>query len=160
MRLYLITEHDEQFYVVAHTLVDAVTIWQRARHEEDPSCNDLTDEPDTCSLISSGPVLFAARQVAKEHDGPVAHPLRVEGAQFAAIVHARSHDDPHICIRLQGEDNHQWQDMGRSFSSSWLSDLVTLLLGVERQMKQRALPDPHGGYRFQVDEAGIMTHGA
>ena len=73
----------------------------------------------------------------------------LKGNQFGVRFKRRGHDDPHICIQIIGEDDEHWFDIGNSFSSFWIQDLIDQLETAKALLDARYKKDPSGfGYTF------------
>jgi len=50
-----------------------------------------------------------------------------KGNQFGVRFESRSDNDNRVCIQLLGEDDEHWFEIGNTFSSFWLDDLISVL---------------------------------
>lgn len=67
-----------------------------------------------------------------------------KGGQFGVRLVPRGGNDPHVCIQLLGEDDENWFEIGNSFSSFWIDDLIQQLQIAKKAME--ALPKDRHGY--------------
>jgi len=73
----------------------------------------------------------------------------LKGRQFGIILKERGPNDPHVCIQIIGEDDEHWFDIGNSFSSFWLQDLIDQLEAAKILIGAQCKKDPSGfGYIF------------
>lgn len=76
--------------------------------------------------------------------------FEVKGRQFGVRLIARGKTDPHVCLQLLSEDDENWFEKGRPFSSFWLADLVRVLETTKAVLDAHCEPSPDGfGYRFK-----------
>jgi hypothetical protein len=82
--------------------------------------------------------------------GIVMRHSEIKGGQFGVRFEPRGQDDPHVCIQLLSEDDTNWFEVGNSFSSFWLDDLIAQLTAAKTLLEQGP-KDPAGfGYRFDA----------
>ena len=75
---------------------------------------------------------------------------RILGEQFGVEFKQRGHKDNHICIQLLNEDDENWFDKGKSFSSYWIDDLIQVLNLAKAELESKAKKDKKGwGYVFR-----------
>lgn len=76
--------------------------------------------------------------------------MEVKGSQFAVELVPRGPKDNHICLQLKGEDDENWFNIGNSFSSFWLNDLIRVLQNAQTMLDDQCVKDPKGwGYDFK-----------
>jgi len=70
--------------------------------------------------------------------------LEFKGEVFGVRLVQRGPKDPHVCVQLIAEDDGHWDEMGETFSSFWIGDLIRQLQLAEQEMKY--LPEDREGF--------------
>ncbi|KKN26951.1 hypothetical protein LCGC14_0869470 [marine sediment metagenome] len=70
--------------------------------------------------------------------------MKILGECLGIELVKRSDDDEHICIQLLIEDDGNWFNLGNSFSSFWIEDLVDVIKGTSVHL--RSMPDDPSGF--------------
>ena len=80
--------------------------------------------------------IYAIRQVFKRD-------------QFGVVLSERGPDDPHVRFTVIGEDDGNWFVSEGGASSSWLSELISVLNEAHRWITRNCAREPSGfGWRF------------
>jgi hypothetical protein len=73
--------------------------------------------------------------------------MELKGIQFGVRFVERGPKDKHVCIQLLSEDDETWFEVGNSFSSFWLDDLIQVL----ERAKALMASNPNQNHVFETD---------